>query len=206
MKKKFILLVFVIFFINANEDRPLKMLIEGNLQFLKTTTLQSSREKGLEGQSPFAVILACADSRVSPELIFDTALGEIFVIRNAGNVVDDVTIASIEFAVDVLKTSLIIVIGHQYCNAVQGTLDVTFENWKADPESLNTIFRKIQPSFKGVDSVSELKKATENNAIYQKNQLIKKSSIIRSKVREGKVKCLSMYYDISSGRVSEIKK
>jgi len=197
--------MLIIFSINSDEDKSLKVLLEGNLDFLKNAKLQSSRERGIEGQNPFAVILACSDSRVSPELIFDTNLGEIFVVRNAGNVVDDVTIASIEFAIDILRTPLIIVVGHQYCGAVQGTLDVTFENWKADPESLNTIFRKIQPSFKGIDSASELTKATKNNAVYQKNQLIKKSSIIRSKVREGKVKCLSMYYDMGLGRVSEIK-
>jgi len=205
MKKIYILLIFVAFCINAKDDKSLERLIEGNLRFLKNSKLERSREKGLEGQSPFAVILACSDSRVSPELIFDTDLGEVFVIRNAGNVVDEVTVASSEFAVDILNTSLVIVIGHQNCGAVKGTLDVTFENWKASPESLNTIFKKIQPSLKGIGSVSQLTKAVKNNAVYQKNLLIEKSSIIRSRLREGKVKCLAMYYDMSTGRVSEVK-
>lgn len=203
--KIYIWLLLITFFINASNDKSLDQLLDGNLRFLKNTRLQKSREKNIESQIPFAVILACADSRVSPELIFDADLGEIFVIRNAGNVIDEVAIASSEFAVDILKASLIVVIGHQDCGAVKGTLDVTFENWKAVPESLNTIFRKIQPSFKGIESVSQLTKATKNNAIYQKNQLIEKSQIIRSRVREGKLKCLAMYYDMGTRRVSVIK-
>ena len=180
-------------------------MLDGNLKFLKNTKFQKSREKAIESQSPFAVVLACADSMVSPEIIFEAGIGEIYVIRNYGNVVDEVTVASSEFAVDILKASLIVVVGHQDCEAVRGTLDVTFESWKVMPKSLNIIFRKIQPSFKGIDSVNQLKEAIKNNAIYQKNQLIEKSPIIRSKIREGKLKCIAMYYDIRTGKANIIK-
>ena len=107
----------------------LHRLEEGNARFvsglLSSTTpaaLAASREKVAQGQKPFAVIVGCSDSRVGPEVIFDQKLGDIFVIRTAGEVVDDVALGSIEYAVEHLGAPLIVVLGHQRCGAVDAAV------------------------------------------------------------------------------------
>src|SRR3954452_8948435 len=101
-----------------------------------------ARRKELEtGQHPFAVILGCADSRVSPELLFDEGLGDLFVVRLAGNIIDDAVLGSIEYAVEHLGTKLIMVLGHEKCGAVSAAVE------RANAEGhLNALTRAIQPS------------------------------------------------------------
>jgi carbonic anhydrase len=106
-----------------NADVALQMLKEGNERYLKGKLIQkesysADRELLEVEQDPYAVILTCSDSRVSPEIFFDQKLGDIFVVRNAGNVADTEALGSIEYAIEHLKTKLVVVCGHTHCGAV----------------------------------------------------------------------------------------
>jgi len=107
-----------------DSDLALQMLKEGNERYLKgqlvdRSSYEEDREIHAEGQSPFAVIVTCSDSRVVPEIFFDLHKGSIFVIRNAGNIVDTTAFGSLEYAVEVLGAKLVVVIGHSVCGAVK---------------------------------------------------------------------------------------
>src|SRR5262252_9569528 len=109
-------------------DEALKKLIAGNERYVRAKVNHpdeslARRKELTTGQHPFAVILGCADSRVSPELLFDEGLGDLFVIRVAGNIVDDAVLGSIEYAVEHLDTKLIVVLGHEKCGAVSAAVE-----------------------------------------------------------------------------------
>ena len=113
--------------IGVNADQAMQMLVDGNKRFTTEKYAdnnigQMRREELTKGQHPFAIIVSCSDSRVPPELIFDEGLGELFVIRTAGEVVDDVAIGSIEYAIEHLGVKLVVVLGHEGCGAVKATL------------------------------------------------------------------------------------
>lgn len=110
----------------TNSQQALDLLKEGNNRFISGTLTPKDdyatlREKLSTGQHPFAVVLCCSDSRVAPEIIFDQKLGDLFVIRNAGNIVDEEVLGSIEYAVEHLETPLVVVMGHAACGAVTAT-------------------------------------------------------------------------------------
>ena len=112
----------------GDHKEALERLMKGNERFVKGRAIQPNgspehRRELLAGQEPFAVVLGCSDSRVPPEIIFDCGLGEIFVIRVAGNILDDVVIGSIEYAVEHLGTRLVLVLGHESCGAVGASLE-----------------------------------------------------------------------------------
>ena len=134
--KKFLITLAMIFFANScfahtdnnlSTEQALKKLQEGNKRFIEFKQKhpdenRKRRKEMLKGQHPFVVILSCSDSRVPPELIFDQGLGDIFEIRNAGNVLDDHVIGSIEYAVMHCGVKLIVIMGHQDCGAIAATL------------------------------------------------------------------------------------
>src|SRR5919199_2071207 len=114
-------------------DQALALLKEGNQKFLAESPVQAaqSRERRLEiasGQTPFAVFVACSDSRVPPELLFSRGLGELFVVRNAGNTIDIAALGSVEYGVGVLGCPLVVVLGHENCGAVAAALEVVQRN------------------------------------------------------------------------------
>jgi carbonic anhydrase len=110
-------------------DEAIKKLIDGNRKYMKATVgigdiSQAIRQKTrVEGQKPYAIIVSCSDSRVIPEKIFSAGIGELFVIRVAGNVIDDHQLGSIEYAADHLGASLVVVLGHNYCGAVDAAMN-----------------------------------------------------------------------------------
>src|SRR5207247_2291014 len=131
-------------------DQAMKMLQDGNARFVsgKLEHPNESPERRTEvakGQHQFAVILACADSRVGPEVIFDAGLGDLFVTRVAGNVVDDAMLGSIEYAVEHLGAPLIVVCGHQRCGAVQATVETVASGAPA-PGHLGALIDPIKPA------------------------------------------------------------
>lgn len=108
-------------------DAALKKLIQGNQRFMTGKTIhikydEEARGKMLEGQSPFAAIIGCSDSRATPELVFNQGLGELFVVKDAGNVIGPIELESLEFAAVVLEVPLIMVLGHQQCGAIKAVL------------------------------------------------------------------------------------
>jgi carbonic anhydrase len=179
---------------------PLEPLKTGNNNFvndsLNNDFQDSSRRKAVvDGQNPFAVILTCSDSRIVPELIFDTGIGELFVIRVAGNIANPSSIASIEYAVAHLEVKLIVVLGHQNCGAVTAAL-AGGDNGKNIDRLLNFIHPAITTSdSKKVDDVSHI------HSKLTAEKLIADSKIISGAINNDTLKIIPAYYSLETGKV-----
>jgi carbonic anhydrase len=158
------------------------------------------------GQRPFAVILACADSRVAPELIFDQGLGDLFVIRVAGNVVDDATLASIEYAVIHLGSTLIMTLGHERCGAVKATADALAGRGSPDDADtrIGALAALIAPAVRAVPAgaADPLDAAVSLNAAHAAAEVFAGSRPMRTRVLAGKLKIVAARYDLDDGRVT----
>lgn len=179
---------------NKTAAAALKILKDGNKRFASDKPTHERQDSGRRGeltagQAPFAIILSCADSRVIPELAFDTGLGEIFVIRVAGNIANTSTIASIEYAVAHLGTKLIVVLGHESCGAVSAAV-----GGGDNGHNLNHLLAHITPALGGKNVNAIVKK----NAKLQAKDLAGRSEIIGS--AKG-LKIMPAYYELSSGNV-----
>lgn len=183
-------------------DQALQMLTEGNNSFVNGTSkhvayLAEAKDKLLEKQTPFAAIVGCSDSRVPPELIFDRGLGELFVIRDAGNVIGPIEQDSVDFAVAGLNVPLVVVLGHQNCGAVKATLDGNGSNVQ-----LGSIVPLIESAFQNCPSMGNRSLV---NAIYcnvkQAVATLKQAAPIAMLVQQNKVKVVGAYYEIASGKV-----
>ena len=178
----------------------LEHLKSGNTNFvndvLNNDFQDSSRRKEVvDGQKPYAVILTCSDSRVVPELIFDTGIGELFVIRVAGNVANPSSIASIEYSVTHVDVKLIVVLGHQNCGAVTAALG-DGDNGK----NIDHLLNFIQPAI----SISDSKKVDDVSHIHTKltaDKLIIESGIIAKALEDNALKIIPAYYNLESGQV-----
>jgi carbonic anhydrase len=155
----------------------------------------SRRQKLTGGQDPYAVVLSCADSRVVPELAFDTGLGELFVVRVAGNVANTSSIASIEYAVAHLKTPVIVVLGHQSCGAVGAALAGGDNGY-----NLNHLLAHIVPAMEASQS-REVNEVVKTNAQLTAEALSARSSIIKEAVDSGALQVVPAYYELESGAV-----
>jgi carbonic anhydrase len=190
----------------TNPTEAIARLREGNQRFVrgKPKHDHTSREwrKGLvSGQNPFAVILGCADSRVPTELVFDQGLGDLFVIRNAGNVVMEDVMGSVEYAAIHLKTQLVVIMGHEGCGAVSAALKSREEREKEPPE-LQQVLRRIDPAIKHLDPRDKdvVKKGVEANVLWS----VKKSILIQKQRNHPQVKSLAFVgavYELTSGKV-----
>lgn len=152
----------------------------------------------LNGQEPFAVILSCSDSRVPSELIFDQGLGDLFIVRTAGHVINDLVIASIEFAVHALNVPLVMVLGHAQCGAV--TSAITGHDM---PGNIPHLIHSILPA---VESVKDqhgdlLANAIRANSHLCAAHLTSASSVINEAVEQGQVLVVSAFYDLGTGNV-----
>ena len=150
----------------------------------------------MDGQNPFAVVLTCSDSRIVPELIFDVGIGELFVIRVAGNIANTSSIASIEHAVAHLSVKLIVVLGHQKCGAVTAALEGS-DNGK----NIDHLFGFIQPAI----SISDSKIVDDVSYIHTKltaKKIIADSSIIAKAIEDNTLKIIPAYYSLKTGQVT----
>jgi carbonic anhydrase len=182
-----------------------RLLDDGNARFVSGSVLakdisQARRDELAQGQKPFAVIVTCSDSRVPPEVLFDQALGDVFVVRVAGNVVDPVALGSVEYAVEHLGSPLVVVMGHTKCGAVKATV----ESGEA-PGSIGSIVELIKPSLAqakadGAAEADQAEKSADANVELQK-KVIEGSRILAEKVTAGKLEIISAKYDITSGKV-----
>lgn len=188
-------------------DFALQILKEGNGRFVKNTVLPDNispeKRKALKekGQKPFAVILSCSDSRVPPEMIFDQGLGDLFVIRVAGNVVDSLVIGSVEYAAEHLHTSLILVLGHEKCGAVTAAVD-----GGEVPGSIRAICERIKPAVMKVrktvtDKEQLIGKAIEEN-VEENVALLQSNKLLKENVETGKLKIMGGVYHLESGEVT----
>lgn len=192
----------------------LQSLREGNRRFasgLRDIHCSSQRRRNevADRQEPYAVILGCSDSRVPAEIIFDQGLGDLFVIRVAGNVVASSQVGSVEFAVEVFKTPLVVVLGHSACGAVKATLN-ELERPQGGKRSamLRSIVDRIRPSVETLVEVSPhsdpetlMHHAVRANIRTSVNQLRHGSPIIEQLVNDGKLLIVGAEYDLKSGFV-----
>lgn len=193
-------------------EQALQLLKEGNARFVADQAVprETNRRRRLEiaqGQTPFCVLLGCSDSRVSPELLFGRGLGELFIARNAGNVVDTATLGSIEYAVAELGVPLIVVLGHQRCGAVAAALEVVERN-ATFPGVIGEMVEPIIPavlkarSDSGTTDQSALLEAAVKENVRRVAQRLRTSqAVLVDPVRAGKLKIVSAYYPLDTGEV-----
>lgn len=183
------------------KDEVLNRLKEGNNRFTadkKESKLQdkSRREELTKGQSPYAIVLSCADSRVVPELAFDSGLGELFTVRVAGNVANSSSIASMEYAVAHLGTEIIVVMGHESCGAVNAAMSGGDNGY-----NLNHLLSHIAPAIAASGKDAKVNDVVKKNAQLTAEELKTRSTIIREAAESGKVKIVPAYYNLGSGKV-----
>ena len=193
-------------------DEALNLLKEGNKRYvegnLKNFDLGKEKREALtKGQNPHTIIVTCSDSRVAPEHLFDQGLGDIFIIRVAGNVLDKDEIGSVEYAVDHLKTPLVVMMGHESCGAVTSAVDM-YENPDNShgTENIKALLNKIVPSVKEAKK-SNLKgeelvnKSIDLNIDATVKQIKEQSPIVKEGLANGKVKVVGAKYILSTGEV-----
>jgi carbonic anhydrase len=187
-------------------SKSLGKLMDGNKRFVagQLTHPNQSVERRKEvaaGQKPFATIVTCSDSRVPPEVLFDQGLGDLFVVRVAGNVVDNDGLGSIEYAVHHLHTPLVLVLGHRRCGAVAAAIEAAKGN---PPEGhLRFITAKIAPLYKDVKHKpgDPLENLVKFNVRHVVRGLSSSKPFLAKAVKAGEVKIVGAYYDLDSGKV-----
>lgn len=176
-------------------------LKDGNARFVADKLdgkLQDSARRGAltSGQEPYAIILSCADSRVVPELAFDAGLGELFVVRVAGNVANTSSIASMEYAVAHIGCKVLVVLGHESCGAVTAAMGGGDNGY-----NLNHLLSHVTPAITACEDGSEVNTVVRKNAELTAAELSARSSIIGNAVSEGKLQVVPAYYNLGSGAV-----
>ena len=172
------------------------------MTFLGMTAAQAAKRRAelTKSQHPFATIVSCSDSRVPPELVFDEGLGDLFVVRVAGNVIDDHALGSIEYSVDHLAVRLIVVLGHQRCGAVKAAKEIIAAKGEA-PSHIESLVKAIRPA---VDATvnGNLEATTEANVKNVAQALRSSTPILKPKVDSGEVRVIGANYSLDTGTVS----
>ncbi|MBL7556395.1 MAG: hypothetical protein JNM24_11290 [Bdellovibrionaceae bacterium] len=189
-------------------DKALSWLKNGNIRYLKgflrkDGATQKDVSRLSKGQSPHTIVLSCSDSRVPPEVVFDQKLGEIFVIRTAGEMVDDSVLASIEYGVEHLGANLILVMGHSSCGAVKAAFTTPPGTDTGSPY-INALVAEVQPRIE-----KHMKNPASNgfvaegwdNARGVSQKLLEKSKIIRDAAKSGTLRVETALYHLDSGKV-----
>ncbi|MDV6375881.1 carbonic anhydrase [Deinococcus arenicola] len=186
----------------------IEALKDGNARFFSGQSGRpdlgvNERRAQIMGQTPYAAILACSDSRVPVELVFDVGLGDLFVVRVAGNVVGESGLGTLEYAIRHLDVHLIMVMGHESCGAVAAAL-LSPEQIAQEPENLQSIINRITPSLVGMprirDKKARMREAVLNNVRHQVQNL-RQQTVIQAAEAEGQIQVIGGYYEIGSGAV-----
>lgn len=196
-------------------EEVLDRLKKGNGRFVEGETkhqkILSHQERALmaETQEPFAIILGCSDSRVPAELVFDQGLGDLFVIRVAGNIVAPSQVGSVEFAVDSFGCPLVVVLGHTHCGAIDSTIEALRNPDQAPSVNLMSIVNRVRPSVEilmQTELKDDLKKlschAVRSNVFASVNQLRHGSAVLESFISKGQLKVVGAEYSLETGEVT----
>jgi carbonic anhydrase len=187
-------------------DGALARLMNGNRRYIagigRRYDFQSEREALSRGQNPFAAILSCADSRIAPEFCFDTARGDVFVCRVAGNLATDEIVASLEYAVQILNTPLIMVLGHDACGAVDAAIK-SIKDGTTLPGHLPSLVDAIRPAVEAAkkDSGDILVNAIRHNVSLAVDKLKNAAPILKSFADDKKIRVVGGVYQLKSGKV-----
>jgi carbonic anhydrase len=198
--------------ISAQE--ALERLIEGNRRFVsgvrssETLPSQTRRSELVAGQQPFAIILGCSDSRVPAELVFDQGLGDLFVIRIAGNIVASSQIGSVEFAAERIGTPLVVVLGHSRCGAISATLEEIMRPTENQSQHLRSIFERVRPSVEPLlatelrhDPEALVRHAVRANVRVSANDLRHRSKILEQLIQDDEFLIVGAEYSLETGVV-----
>ncbi len=185
----------------------LARLMAGNRRFVEDRVRAPRRGtvrkvQVAQGQQPFAAILTCADSRVPPELVFDQGLGDLFVVRVAGNTADPLVVGSLEYAVEVLGTVLVFVLGHSECGAVKAAIE-TVETGDVPPGDLEAVVAPIVPAIDAVQGTPKdemLEAATDQNILLTMEQLAG-VELLAPRIADGTIEIAGGEYELDTGRV-----
>jgi carbonic anhydrase len=190
-------------------DEALDRLREGNLRFVRGEGNALRRwHPGLaDGQSPFAVVLGCADSRAPAEYVFDQGLGDLFVIRVAGNIVAPSLVGSVEFAASQFGTRLVVVMGHTRCGAVGATVRALENGGTAESRNIQSIVDRIRPHVEHLVATAGateglLERAVRDNALASARDLRRSSPILQDLVDRGRLSIVAAVYDLGTGVVT----
>jgi len=215
----------------ANADEAWTRLVEANQRYaggnLSEYLLHFARDASVDrrkelasSQAPFAIVLTCADSRVSPEIIFGQGLGNLFVVRNAGNMIDTFVLGSIEYAAEHLHSCILVVLGHNKCGAVKASLDTHTQKREgeaehaADPNKKESSLSNLVGHLAGTtlkshhlhpnDHGRALTAAVAENVRHQARSVTSSSATLKEFVESGKLKIIPAVYDFDTGLVTEI--
>lgn len=198
---------------NSQTDKDLtslEKLTTGNQRFLDEKSNHPHQNKqtvlaNQDGQKPFAVVVTCSDSRVSPEIVFDQGLGDLFVIRNAGNLISDIDMGSIEYAVEHLNTKLIVVLGHTECGAIKAYIADKDGSYKKHLSHIDNIVETISNENEEIEEGKKHPK--ENNLLECVNANVKHSvKLIQENeiIKKNNVEIVAMRYDVHTGKVVKL--
>ncbi len=195
-------------------EQVLHQLKAGNLRFLQGTSTQDSRSSlkklkdfAATGQLPKAIVLCCSDSRAPVEMIFDQDIGDLFVIRVAGNIVAPSLVGSVEFAASTFGTNLIVVMGHTLCGAIKATLDHIEHPQEISSENIHDIVSRIEPHLYPITQMRDLPyeekllRAGETNVRASVDQLSHSSPLIEGLLNKGSIQIWGAMLDLTTGKV-----
>lgn len=186
-------------------------LVDGNQRFIDGNPAHPrqdiDRVENLKaGQAPFAALFGCADSRLSAEIIFDLGLGDLFVVRNAGQVIGNTVLGSLEYAVEVLNVPLVLVLGHDNCGAIKATLDVAEGTSVATGAFINDLANSIMPTVRlaqaqGIDDLNEITKLHIKDTVAE---MIRTSAVVADAIKTGKLGVVGANYSLEYGKVEPL--
>jgi carbonic anhydrase len=185
-----------------------KLLLNGNQNFVHGTPAHPRQDADVRRaiankQTPFAALFGCSDSRLAAEMIFDVGLGDLFVVRNAGQVIAETILGSLEFAVEVLKVPLILVLGHDECGAVRATMDAAAGKLQVEGEFIHKLVDRIMPTVErshaaGDTSIDDI---TARHVADTIEELLESSNVISNAVKTGKLAVVGANYKLELGDI-----
>lgn len=185
-----------------------KLLVDGNQNFVHGTPAHPRQDADVRRaiankQTPFAALFGCSDSRLAAEMIFDVGLGDLFVVRNAGQVIAETILGSLEFAVEVLKVPLILVLGHDECGAVRATMDASAGKLELEGEFIHKLVDRIMPTVERSHAAGEtsIDDITARHVADTIEELLERSNVISSAVKTGKLAVVGANYKLELGDI-----
>jgi carbonic anhydrase len=201
----------------TNSNRPQtpseawEAILEGNQRFVTDKPAHVRQDFGLrqelaKEQKPFAALFGCADSRLSAEIIFDVGLGDLFVVRNAGQVIAETILGSLEYAVEVLGVPLILVLGHDECGAIRATMNSTEGQPMPKGEFIHNLVERITPTVLAAKAygLNEIDEITAVHIKHTIDELIARSTLIAERIESGKLAVVGANYKLALGEIQEI--
>jgi carbonic anhydrase len=203
-------------------NQALKRLKKGNSRFVQglvsidhMPTIGRLKELSQKGQKPFCILLSCSDSRAPAELIFDQGLGDLFVIRVAGNIIAPSQIASMELAATLFETPLIVVMGHSQCGAIQISVNQVRKPKAFVSKHHKELFKHIQPALlkhkkelmkQATPSRELIDECSRDNVEHTLHELLQQSKVLKKLIKTGKILLVGAFFDLTTGKVSFAKK